>query len=374
MKYLEPLRKPLIPNPSPRKRGEGSQAGDCPDFRPTMRSMVPKMGLSPSAVPRCGVSLLEVLISIFVLSIGLLGVAAVIPVAGHEILQAVKADRAAAIGPSVIEDMKVRGMLNPGSWQDVTGALVLQDKPRLPSPPAPVPRYAPDRGFEFGESFAIDPLYIAKNQNPGANRYQFSDFPYNPRSLGNPILPPTVWVFSSPFPYPRTWTRLQRITLSSVGLSEVLASSGFMWHDDLVIPVPDDDTARPRMMFFSDTGSGKPFPQLPGEPSPGNALYGQNAGDYTYMVTVSPSAETVDFALGNAAPFTYPENIPQYEVSVVVFYKRDLSPPSGGTSDDPPSERQVELAFLGSGLGGGDVRLSLLPGDGPSRLPYLDVK
>ena len=41
---------------------------------------------------RRGVSLLEVLISIFVLSIGLLGVAAVIPVAGHEILQATKAD------------------------------------------------------------------------------------------------------------------------------------------------------------------------------------------------------------------------------------------------------------------------------------------
>ncbi|MFH1266447.1 MAG: prepilin-type N-terminal cleavage/methylation domain-containing protein, partial [Planctomycetota bacterium] len=90
MKYLEPLRKPLTPNPSPRKRGEGGQAGDCPDSRAA------KMGLSPSAVPRRGVSLLEVLISIFVLSIGLLGVAAVIPVGGHEILQAVKADRAAA--------------------------------------------------------------------------------------------------------------------------------------------------------------------------------------------------------------------------------------------------------------------------------------
>ena len=47
---------------------------------------------------RSGLSLLEVLISVFVLSIGLLGVAAVIPLGYHQIVEATKADRAASCG------------------------------------------------------------------------------------------------------------------------------------------------------------------------------------------------------------------------------------------------------------------------------------
>ena len=48
--------------------------------------------------PRAGISLMEVLISTFVLSIGLLGLAALIPVGRFAIVQTAKSDRAGACG------------------------------------------------------------------------------------------------------------------------------------------------------------------------------------------------------------------------------------------------------------------------------------
>jgi Tfp pilus assembly protein PilV len=78
--------------------------------------------------------LLEVLIAMGVLAVGLLGVAAVIPVARFEIVEAAKADRSAAAGQAMLGHVKAsgtfyqfdaslgwtlgdhRGMLNPYTW------------------------------------------------------------------------------------------------------------------------------------------------------------------------------------------------------------------------------------------------------------------
>ncbi len=65
-----------------------------------------------------GVSLLEVLISIFVLSIGLMGVAALLPVGGFNIAQANKADRSATCGRAALRDIKVRNLLDRTKWTD----------------------------------------------------------------------------------------------------------------------------------------------------------------------------------------------------------------------------------------------------------------
>jgi hypothetical protein len=59
---------------------------------------------------------MEVLIAIFILAIGLLGVAALLPVGGSEALEAVKADRAAAIGAAALRDVHVRKILEPFHW------------------------------------------------------------------------------------------------------------------------------------------------------------------------------------------------------------------------------------------------------------------
>ena len=69
--------------------------------------------------PRSGLSLLEILISVFVLSIGLLGVAAVIPLGGDAILKSAKSDRAGACGRSSLHVIKTRGWLNPAGWRQL---------------------------------------------------------------------------------------------------------------------------------------------------------------------------------------------------------------------------------------------------------------
>ena len=63
-----------------------------------------------------GVSLLEVLISIFVVSIGLMYLAALLPVAGWNMARANEADRSATCGRAALRDVKVRNLLDRTKW------------------------------------------------------------------------------------------------------------------------------------------------------------------------------------------------------------------------------------------------------------------
>src|SRR5690348_13625331 len=67
---------------------------------------------------RRGISLMEVLISMFVLAIGLLGVAALIPAGKHEIVEATKLETAAMVGRNAFREIQTRGYLNPTTWRD----------------------------------------------------------------------------------------------------------------------------------------------------------------------------------------------------------------------------------------------------------------
>lgn len=354
----------------------------------------------PRSVAQCpsGVSLLEVLISIFVLSVGLLAVVAVLPVGIYAIREAAKSDRAAACGQAILNDVKVRGMINPNNWRDADGSVVSERRPPAfdePDPPVSVAR----GGFPLGESYAIDSLNLAV-QTSANSRDRLRSFPYNIRRLDGfagdsfpQLLPGRVW----------RWTRMRRVTWSGVGLNPLLASRVFGWHDDLVIPVPADETQRPRQMFVNRSASGvvegRTFPFMAGDGGPvRNPLHGQDSGDYSWMVTATPTAEVVDFVSPNDPssspeqryPYHYSENAPRYTVSIVVFYKRDTPSPGdyapGRTlEDETPSERQAELMFIGTGLGGGDVLLFTLRTpvddltfsthpDRRDRRDYLDIK
>jgi prepilin-type N-terminal cleavage/methylation domain-containing protein len=92
-----------------------------------------------------GVSLLEILVAIFILSVGLLGVAALIPVGNSEVIKGTIAHRSAETGLRAFREMKLRGYLNPRNW--LSGGQAVCD---------------PDTGVmrpEFsGSTFVIDPL------------------------------------------------------------------------------------------------------------------------------------------------------------------------------------------------------------------------
>ncbi len=147
---------------------------------PSPPAPLPKGEGNPS---RRGISLMEVLISVFVLSIGLMGMAALLPVGRFAIMEAGKSDRAGACGRAGLRDIKVRRMLDSTYWSAQAAA--------------------------GGRSFAVDPLGVFGGM-PGT--------------------------FAGTIP---------RITLTSLGGSQALIDEIFIWQDDLIFTRPEDMSPPP---------------------------------------------------------------------------------------------------------------------------------
>jgi|GEM_PF-2255168 len=81
-------------------------------------------GRCDSPAGNAGVTLMEVLIAIFILAVGLLGVAALLPVGGSETLEAIRADRTAAIGAAALSELHARRILEPFQWNTASRQLV----------------------------------------------------------------------------------------------------------------------------------------------------------------------------------------------------------------------------------------------------------
>lgn len=261
---------------------------------------------------RPGLTLLEVLIAIFVMAVGLMGLAALIPVGRHDVLEGSKADRANACGRAAFRDVKVRGLLKPDSTAANFKLLVGQQN-QVP----------------FGtRSVCIDPLVIARaGLVPGAGTV------------------PALWYFPAPLNTDTGDTtrnfappRMDRVTVvawpGSPGyLGYQAAERIFTCQDDVQFALNNDETKRPNPVW-SD-----------------NRL--QPKGDYSWIATAVPISGT------------------QFIVSVAVFYKRNTAVDSSFATavagndatdlNDFAAERTVFAEFLsgGIGVGGGDVRLRL---------------
>lgn len=115
---------------------------------------------------RDGVSLLEVLISIFTALVGLLGVAALMPLAIYYLARGSTMDNAAAFGRSAISDFKSRHMQRQNAWaiwNPGVGAFV----PFQPNP-AVIPPTAPAGPLALqAASFCLDGLYVSRAVRDG---------------------------------------------------------------------------------------------------------------------------------------------------------------------------------------------------------------
>ena len=256
-------------------------------------------------VRRGGISLVEVLIAIGVVAIGLLGVAALLPLAHHKAEQGVQQDRRAAAGKRAFREFRVRGMGNPANWRTSAGAA-----------------YAP----AAGASFCIDPRGLAN----GA-----------PVTFGGPAM--------------------DRVTLFS-GLAAVQAMSGiqadtaFVIEDDLQFDIPTDPTLPPRQIFTGSPGADGQWGDATidddgdtvtdniteaGWPGSDDEVKRYADGRFSWMVTLVPDTT-------QATPF--------YTLSVVIFDKRVFPPQEvvasvGFPPLPPPPPPPVAL-------GGGPVTLN----------------
>ena len=146
----------------------------------------------PAPQPRrLGISLTEVLIAMGILTLGLLGVAAIFPVGGYYMQKATIADNGSAIAQAVMNDIVARGMLNPRTWRVMTpvrdrtafraDVLFPSDTRRIMA--SSLARLGPTLGEaifqpaamsdrtlivkQFGSAFVIDPIGVAVMAFPG---------------------------------------------------------------------------------------------------------------------------------------------------------------------------------------------------------------
>ncbi len=255
---------------------------------------------------RSGLSLLEILVSIFILSIGLLGVAALIPVGKLALVETNKSDRSGALGRAGLREVKVRRMID--LTVNATAAATNLYDPSTTFPgrvawPLPNGLYGP---------YAIDPLGVQNGLSTAALNLggtATTGFTINPTA-------PSIW-----FPLPRLTTSW----VFADPAAPTRAEQVFRWHDDLLYVLPKD---------YKGTATNGDRPM----PSPLPTAAPASDPSFSWFLTVSPKPQ------------------PRvYDVSVVVCYKRIFSLTSG----QPAGEQAWDVSFLGGiGYGGGTVQLA----------------
>lgn len=265
---------------------------------------VPHLASRIADARRHGVSLLEVIFSIGIVAVGLLGVMVLLPIGGSRVAHGIVADMGDRVGRSAIRQFDVQLMRQPNMWAryDVT----LSPKAYATVLPSP------------GVSYCIDPLCVATLVDTNAYTAIAGSFPSIPQVAA-------------------TDPRMFRISLRpAVGLSNVQgmkraqAEQSFLYQDDLTVSLPDDRTLLPIQSF----GSGN--------------VKRQYEGRFSWLATLTPK----DAAAGDL-----------YVLSIVVLHRRDLGmtlPAATPGTEEPENERLVNVTFA-TGVtlapGGGDVTL-----------------
>ncbi|MDZ4780880.1 MAG: hypothetical protein SGJ19_11555 [Planctomycetia bacterium] len=310
--------------------------------------------------------MLEVLVSVFVLTVGILGLAALIPIGRFEVLEAGKLDRGATLGKIAFREVLLRDMLRETNWVAYDDSA--QEYVYWPNYISNL--NAQEASRIYSGPFVIDPAMLAEPRNRdyvfgGSNGVPSpATFPYNvaldasDAGLANvPRLPRLSLTDLMPYPEFDPANNLFRInptTLSNSNLQRdkdsSLSDRIFRGHDDLSYVVADDQDARPTQQYtINSAANSEQFERQEVQAR----LNATSVGDYSWLVMASPAFnEVYDSSVGYKSG-----KVRTFDVSVVVFYKRPISLlPADDT--EAPAERTVAITFGGSGVGGGSAHLS----------------
>lgn len=299
---------------------------------------------------RSGFSLTEVLVAAFIGLIGLLSLAALIPLGLVQIAQTVRADTAGFAARAAWRDIRVHDLLSytrgtrksflAGGAVDTRAAYFRADGTAYQtSATFEFPNDEPEFSTSAGGTnvavaaapqgaYVIDPFGLAFTNSPDLMGVfpclQSAETPPmgleritigipDPNNLVDNTLPPSEDNF--------------RI----VPLRGTRAIQRFTPLVDAAFTEPDPGTGRPQRVFASDGRAGID-------------------GNYSWMVTVNPSFDPV-----RANDVYYGTQNPLCTVSVVVFHRRTPT----ATNYPTEEEARVYVAFPpGGGISGGDVRIA----------------
>jgi hypothetical protein len=271
---------------------------------------------------------MEVLIAVFILSLGLLGVAAIIPLGQLALWETAKADRSGACGRAGMREIQVRRMLDFRYWFWLNGQWgVIPINTPIPDTFATV---AGPANFD-ALPVVVDPLgYLNYADYFGANP-DVARFGRNP--LTGLYLPRRTLRLAplSPLGAPL-------VNTSDVDYQNFIKQI-FFWNDDLPFSAPTSAAQRPALVpyTYTDPVSGRVITGIAGESS------------YSWFFTALPAGTEVSLPVAARRLFS---------VSVVVCYKRNFQPQALGTLE---GEHAVNIAantgFPGQGIGGGTIQL-----------------
>jgi len=198
--------------------------------------------------------------STMVVSLGILGLVALIPLGTHLTERGVRADRIASLGPRAFHEARARGVFNPSNWVNATGTSVIVSTDGI----TPLPIEPPN--LPFRQPYMIDPMFFGTNGTHASRRF----FPYVSTLAVGQAMSTTDIYSSKPM-------RMHRLSLarnpSTAALSVPQAKIAFQSDDDLAFERPDDGEL-PAFQRFYERG--------------GNDVRRQAMGEYTWMVMLTP--------------------------------------------------------------------------------------
>ncbi len=342
---------------------------------------------------RRAMSLAEVLVSMGIMTIGLLGVAALFPVGGRYMQSGDIADNANAIAQAALDDAIIRGHLDPENWvvheplwgNDNRFSYLLSGDHRNGSmyglrrflsqynvPGSTVRVIASNlygvnaRCAAYGDAFIIDPLGIATTLEDTSlgnrlytsllNSMPLRHFPALERFTPSATAAWAPWhTVGATWPVRRVTSVHDPFNLNSsedfhYGLPKAIES--FSATDDLAASLPTDGDSPSLQLLETYQQNGNQV-----------AAKRQSKGDYSWIISVSPGSSEARDALATQ-PDAY-----QYDVSVVVFNKRFLGQGFEGTLE---AERLVNARVVTTGIAGGELLLEKR--DSEDNAPYTDFE
>lgn len=258
---------------------------------------------------RAGISLLEVVFSVGVVMIGLVGIAALLPIAGVQANKGAVADAAARRGRDAVREFHVRGMANYNTW-------------RWYDPAGGTFRPLTDIELLSGNSFCIDPRFVSRGTN-AATHTRRNGFPF----------------IADMYPV-GTLLEMPRLTLAptlavapTLFMGQLQADEVFTGSDDLVFDLPPDRTLGP-LQNFSLSSTLAPLKR-------------NTNGTISWMATLVPKLNRLGVPTD------------EYTLSIVVFSRRIIDQILD--DENKANERVVAVRQFFAGqpaIGGGDVELT----------------
>lgn len=269
------------------------------------------------ASKRDGISLIEILVSIGVISVGLMSVVLLIPIAQHKAERGAQADRAAIAGRRAVRDFSIQGLDKFENWySEAMSQVYLQSNGLWANPSNEQFRYL---------SFCYDPLYLTQ---VGTNNRWY--FPYGTQfdtgTTAQPMFRISRSLFPNPFAQQSSWwiSGVQNPWSSQAWPQRTSYTDPFILNQDDLTFDQDNENRIPLQTVLRDSNQGiaKRFAN----------------GHYSWMATMVPQHH-IDSDL--------------YRLSIVVFHKRQIVNPEVNQID---SEHTVDVTQLYSGgIAGGDM-------------------